>query len=122
MSTKYEQIVQEVRGLLLDAGTEQNHPDAGDEEHDGDCSGNLHGLFFVQGGLIRTELGDLFLLVIAEVRVDQSHDSTDQQDHSEDDDETFHVASKLPQFNAGLWRKRRRHTSAPESAQRNGKS
>lgn len=83
---------------LPDARTEQDHAYARDEKHDRNSRGNLNCLFLVQSSFIRPKLGYLFLLVITEVRVDQPHNTADQQDHSEDDDETLHVALKLPQL------------------------
>lgn len=101
------------KGWLLDAGAEQNHADAGDEEHDRNCGRDLHGLFFIQGSFVRSELGHFFLLVIGEVGMDQSNDSADQKNESKNDNEALHAAPKLSQLIVGPWRKQTKHTSAP---------
>lgn len=77
---------------LLDARTEQHRAYAGDEKHDGNGGGNLYGLFLIQGSLVRSKLRQFFLLVITEVRMDQSYDAADQQDDAKNEHQALHVA------------------------------
>lgn len=92
-------------GTLFDAWTKQNQTDARDEKHDGNGRGDLNDLFLVHRGFERANLGHFFLLMIAEVRVDQSHNAADQKNNAKNDHEALHAAPKLPQFNVGLPRK-----------------
>src|SRR5690242_14329519 len=88
------------RRMLLDARADQYQANTGDEKHDGDGRGDLNVLFLIHGGFERANLRHFFLLVIAEVRMDQPHDAADQQDHSEDDYKALHVALNLSQPSA----------------------
>src|SRR5882762_1424179 len=76
--------------LLLHARPENNKPYAGYQESYRDRCRDLRGFLLVHGCFDGAEFCHFFLLVIVEIRVDESNYSKNQEDDSENDDKALH--------------------------------
>src|SRR5260370_16526620 len=76
--------------LLLHARPEHHKPYAVYQESDRNRCRNLRRFLFGHGCFDGAEFHHFFLLMIAEIRVDESNYAQNQEDDSENDDETLH--------------------------------
>src|SRR5260370_8483386 len=76
--------------LLLHARPEHHKPYAVYQESDRNRCRNLARFLFVHGCFDGAEFHHFFVLMIAEIRVDESNYAQNQEDDSENDDETLH--------------------------------
>src|SRR5256885_2050492 len=101
--------------LRLHARPQHNKPYAGYQQSYRDGSRDLRGFLFVHGSFEGAEFRHFFLLVIVEIRVDESNHTENQEDDSENDDQAPHLSEPFLIVTA-LARNAYRRSPAPDSS------